>query len=448
MTSTAETTQQHEDHAAAALRTAERNGFRLMLIGRSIVLVPVLMWTGYGAWVTGNMVGPTVTAGALATGLAFLYAMRSGHDQAWHRYALVALDLSLLAAIGMFVPLKQGAEVPQIFVFRTYGTGLIWVLLAVSALALSPRLILFAGLYGAAAVWAVFAKAVFEMERTVSWDDLAPDSSGAEYVSLVLDPDFIATGNRVVETSALVAGAVILAVVIERARRVVAAFAEESATRQRVERLFGRHVPEAVARRLMAVRGALAPSVQPGSALFMDLAGFTGFAARHPPDHVLSAIDRVLSLATAAIVREGGVVVSFGGDSILATFGVLSPAAGHAESAVRAAEAILAALQSDSGEGPGLAARIGIATGPIAAGIIGDSARQSYTVYGATVNLAQRLEAANKESGTALLFCAETAQACTDRSSFRPVRALALPGFADPVAAFTLERSGGSPQIA
>lgn len=440
MASPGDTTQQREDHAAAALQTAERNGFRLMLIGRTIVLVPVLLWTSYGASVSGNMVGPTITAGALATGLAFLLAMRTGRDRTWHRYALVALDLSLIAAIGMFVPLKEGAEVPQIFVFRTYGTSLIWTILAVSALALSPRLILFAGAFGAAAVWAVFAKAVFDMERTVSWDSLAPDASGAEYVALVLDPDFIGTGNRLVDTSALVAGAMILAVVIARARRVVAAFAEESATRQRIEHLFGRHVPEAVARRLMDLRGVLEPSVQPGSALFMDLAGFTGFAAQHPPDYVLSAIDRVLSLATSEIVREGGVVVSFGGDSILATFGVLSPAAGHAESAVRSAEAILDALQSDAGEGPGLAARIGIATGPIAAGIIGDTARQSYTVYGATVNRAQRLENANKESGTALLFDAETAQACADKSCFRPVRMLALPGFATPVEAFTLDR--------
>jgi class 3 adenylate cyclase len=53
--------------------------------------------------------------------------------------------------------------------------------------------------------------------------------------------------------------------------------------------------------------------------------------------------------------------------------------------------------------------RVGVATGPIAAGTVGGADRQSYTVYGSTVNMAKRLEEANKDHGTRLLACERTA---------------------------------------
>ena len=52
--------------------------------------------------------------------------------------------------------------------------------------------------------------------------------------------------------------------------------------------------------------------------------------------------------------------------------------------------------------------RIGIATGPVAAGTVGGAERQTYTLYGDTVNLAQRLEQTNKEFKTSCLICGTT----------------------------------------
>jgi class 3 adenylate cyclase len=59
-------------------------------------------------------------------------------------------------------------------------------------------------------------------------------------------------------------------------------------------------------------------------------------------------------------------------------------------------------------EGHRLRLRIGVATGPVAAGTVGDAKRQTYTIYGDTVNLAQRLERLNKDFETDTLICGTT----------------------------------------
>src|SRR6188768_1310813 len=62
-------------------------------------------------------------------------------------------------------------------------------------------------------------------------------------------------------------------------------------------------------------------------------------------------------------------------------------------------------------QGHRLRLRVGIATGPVAAGTVGGATRQTYTVYGDTVNVAQRLERLNKDLGTESLICGTTFEA-------------------------------------
>ena len=76
------------------------------------------------------------------------------------------------------------------------------------------------------------------------------------------------------------------------------------------------------------------------------------------------------------------------------------PVDGHPARAVSAARALLSLVSERAFEGHRLRLRIGVATGPVAAGTVGGAERQTYTLYGDTVNLAQRLERLNKEFGT------------------------------------------------
>ena len=88
------------------------------------------------------------------------------------------------------------------------------------------------------------------------------------------------------------------------------------------------------------------------------------------------------------------------GDALIAAFNAPLPVEDHAAPAVEAARALQALVSGRDFEGHRLRLRIGVATGPVAAGTVGGAARQTYTVYGDTVNVAQRLERLNKELQT------------------------------------------------
>jgi len=424
---------------AEALERAERAGFRLMLLGRSALLALMTLWTLHIAWISGNPVGPIATASSLLVGLVALRPLGTAHERRWHRYAIVGFDAATLAVGAITVPLLASGEVPQVFVYRAQGGEVLWFLPVVSALALSPGLTLFAGAAAAAAVWAIFLGVTAEMEQVLGWGDLPREATAAEYMALLLDPAFAGQGSRFQESAGLLAGGAILALAVWRARRVVAAHSVELARRQRVEQLFGRHVPETIARRLIEQPGDFAPSVQEATALHLDAAGFTAFAAGKPPAEVMRALDRLLGQVSAIVAREGGVVVSFGGDSVLATFGVPVAQADHADRAVAAARAVLA----ETRDGP-LRVRIGVASGQIATGIIGTDGRQAFTVYGETVNLSQRLEQANKALGGWLLVGEAAYARLSDPAGLVEVPPLELPGVEGRCVAYADDRDQGS----
>src|SRR5207344_1166786 len=107
----------------------------------------------------------------------------------------------------------------------------------------------------------------------------------------------------------------------------------------------------------------------------------------------------------APLLAEHGVIDKFIGDAIMALFGAPLPMADHAERAVRAAlaaasvsEAIADGLRA-AGK-PTIETRIGIHTGAAVVGNMGSQQRFDYTAIGDTVNLASRLEGANKFFGT------------------------------------------------
>ena len=135
------------------------------------------------------------------------------------------------------------------------------------------------------------------------------------------------------------------------------------------------------------------------------------------------------------IGAEGGVVISFIGDAVLAAFNLPLSQPDYAARALAAGQALLALAARQRFDGEALQIRIGIATGPVAAGSVGGGGRQTYTVYGDTVNLAQRLEAKNKELGTRILVCAETRAAC-QAVSLREVGEIQIRGRSEAVRVF------------
>src|SRR5215218_9660557 len=127
--------------------------------------------------------------------------------------------------------------------------------------------------------------------------------------------------------------------------------------------------------------------------LFADLSGYTAFAERMDPEAVKSLVDRALMRLGQEVERYGGTVDKYIGDNVMAIFGAPVAHEDDAERAVRAGLGMQAAMgEVNEGlpDGAHFALRVGVNTGEVLAGAVGDA----YTVVGDTVNVASRLQSA------------------------------------------------------
>ena len=215
-----------------------------------------------------------------------------------------------------------------------------------------------------------------------------------------------------------------------------------------VRQLFSLYVTPEVAEHAIQHGAELGGQLTDATVLFSDIRGFTAMTEQLGPERIIGLLNRYFDAMSDAIVVQGGLVNKFGGDSLLAVFGApLHPAPDHAARAVRAAQAMLAALDTFNAEQiargePALRIGIGIATGPVVAGNVGSEERLEYTVIGDTVNLASRLESMTKEleelDATVLLSSA-TAEALAVWSDLLPAGKINVRGKQAPVRVYTLK---------
>lgn len=153
---------------------------------------------------------------------------------------------------------------------------------------------------------------------------------------------------------------------------------------------------------------------QTATAFFSDLEGFTTISEQLDPVDVVAVLNQYHTVMTDVIVKHGGLLDKFDGDGIVAVFGVPKEFPEHARAACLAA---LEAGEEVRGlhrvheileRGAIANLRIGLASGEMIAGNVGSKSRLNYTVIGDTVNLAARLEQANKLFGTRLLASERT----------------------------------------
>jgi class 3 adenylate cyclase/CHASE2 domain-containing sensor protein len=165
---------------------------------------------------------------------------------------------------------------------------------------------------------------------------------------------------------------------------------------------------------------------------FSDIADFSSFAEKIPPAELVAAMNEYLSAMTDIIEAHGGFVDKYIGDAIVAVFGAPLDDPDHAKNAVSAALACAARLgeldRVNAAFGGAVRQRIGLNTGEALVGNIGSRRRFNYTVMGDMVNLAARLEGANKAFATTIIASEATVAAAGDAFSWRELDAIRVKG--------------------
>jgi class 3 adenylate cyclase len=131
--------------------------------------------------------------------------------------------------------------------------------------------------------------------------------------------------------------------------------------------------------------------------LMSDIRGYSGIAERTDPSALAGQLNRHRAEMNRAILDNGGTVMQFVGDAVMAVFGAPDPVENHADLALKAAremhaaqDAVNAQWQTEGLDIFGLG--LGISTGRVAAALLGSDERIEYTIVGDTVNITQRLQ--------------------------------------------------------
>jgi adenylate cyclase len=190
----------------------------------------------------------------------------------------------------------------------------------------------------------------------------------------------------------------------------------------------GRYVPESVARQILAdpARLTLEGEERELTLMFTDLEGFTRFCHGRDPRETAAILNAYLDAMSAVVLAHGGTLDKYVGDAIVAFWGAPIAAEDDTARAVACAlalqaeaEAVAQRTQAEFGTTLGRT-RIGLHRGTVVVGNFGGTNRMQYTAMGDAMNIAARLEGANKYLGSAILV----SQAVRDAAPGHAYRAL------------------------
>ncbi|PWB61762.1 MAG: adenylate/guanylate cyclase domain-containing protein, partial [Betaproteobacteria bacterium] len=228
------------------------------------------------------------------------------------------------------------------------------------------------------------------------------------------------------------------------------AFVAERRRRSELRRAFALYVsPDVVDQMLESPeRLRLGGERRTVTVLFTDLAGFTTISEKHGPEQVVHILQQHFTRASAIVKRHRGTLLQFIGDALMAVWGAPLDDPQHAVNACQAAREMQADLEdlraSLAAEGlPPIHMRVGIHTTEAAVGNFGAEDRFNYTALGDGVNLASRLEGANKLFGTPILLSGATARLLPDGAPLRQLGRIVVKGKSEPVEVFTFDEDAG-----
>ena len=226
--------------------------------------------------------------------------------------------------------------------------------------------------------------------------------------------------------------------------------------KEQIRRTFGRYIDPRVVEGLINQSAAAATEGQRRvmTVMFCDMKGFTGLSEGMTPQGLVKVMNRYLSTMSEPIRAQQGIIDKYIGDAIMAYWG--PPFTDEADEARLACLAAIDMMDRIGGlrkELPELLGvrtiptecdlRIGIATGEALVGSIGSEFMMSFTVMGDTVNLASRLESANKFYGTRCLVSQATIAAAAQAVEAREIDRLVVAGQTRPQIVFEIMGRAG-----
>jgi adenylate cyclase len=176
------------------------------------------------------------------------------------------------------------------------------------------------------------------------------------------------------------------------------------------------------------------------TSLFTDVEGFTATVHRAGPEELVTTLDQYFEGVAGIVIEYGGMIDKIVGDGVHAIFNAPLDLEDHPQRAVECAIAIQAWSEDFRRCAPAAAiglgrTRIGIETGPAIVGDVGIQSKLDYTAHGDAVNMAARLQACNKELGSAICVGPGAAARC-DAPLLRPLGRLVVRGREEPIAIF------------
>ncbi len=221
---------------------------------------------------------------------------------------------------------------------------------------------------------------------------------------------------------------------------------EQLRLKERIRETFGKFVDPRIVASMISDDAANAERVERRivTVFFSDIAGFTSISEELAPGAIVNLLNNYFSAVTAPIRASNGIVDKYMGDGVMAFWSPpFSEGDSHAASACRAALAQQDAVEQLNKELPNilglrrgtpvLSVRMGLATGEAIVGTMGSATSKTFTVMGDTVNLASRLEGANKIYGTKIIVTAETVALASNEIAFRELDLITVAGKTEPV---------------
>jgi len=202
------------------------------------------------------------------------------------------------------------------------------------------------------------------------------------------------------------------------------------------------YTPKHLADKILTSRSAIEGERKLVTVLFADVAQYTSMAEKLDPEDVHQIMDGCFRILMDGIHKYEGTINQFTGDGVMALFGAPLAYENHAHRACCAALAVLQAIKGYSEElkskfGLEFKMRVGLNSGPVVVGSIGDDLRMDYTAIGDTTNLASRLESM-AEPGS-ILVSGNTYKKVRQYFEFNPLGKTPVKGRGEPLEVYELK---------